>query len=130
MSEVGYFFNIKPLLLYFFQTLCYFSFALMAITLVRRSTTAILLFIGLYFLECLVAIPLSKSLEVFLPFEAFSEIVPIPFLDQLTQLVQFDDPANIQGHERSNLHQATYVSACYLLIMQVVIYLVFKFRAL
>jgi len=126
VSEADEFFNMKPLLLYFFQTLCYFSFALCLITLVRKSTTAILIFIGFYFLEWVVSIPMEKSLEIFLPFEAFSEIVPIPFIDQLTEGVGESESMEF----KSNTYLAPYVSGAYLLILQGATYLLLKVRSL
>ena len=126
VEGVDEFFNLKPLLLYFFQTICYFSFALCLITLVKNSTTAILIFIGYYFLEWVLSIPMEKSLEIFLPFEAFSEIVPLPFIEKMQEGLGENEAIEI----KSNTYLAPYISAVYLLIMQGGTYLLVKFRSL
>lgn len=126
MSEASEIFNFEPLLLYFFQTLCYFSFALCLITLVKNSTTAILVFIGYYFLEWIVSIPMEKSLEIFLPFEAFSEIVPFPFIDQINEGLENSNDLEV----KTNTYMAPCISIAYLLVMQGVTFLVLKTRSL
>lgn len=125
ITQVEHFFNFKPLLLYFFQSVCYFSFALFLVTWVKNSSTSILLFIGYFFLEWLISIPLAKSFEIFLPFEAFSEIVPMPYSDMIS--------ANIQQGGlpiESNKGLAPYVSVLYLVLMQGITYLLIKLRSL
>ncbi len=117
--------DIEPLILYFFQAFCYFSFALFLVTWLKNATTAILFFIGYYFIEWFISIPLDKSLEIFLPFDAISEIVPIPFIDKIIGQVKVnEEPVS------SNLYLAPYVSGVYLVLMQSATYLIMKWRSL
>ena len=110
--------------MYFFQAFCYFSFALFITTWVKNATTAILVFIGYYFVEWIVSIPLDKSLEVFLPFDAISEIVPFPFMDQIKEKIQ----GNVST--QTNAYLSPYVSGMYLILMQGATYLIMKWRSL
>ena len=125
-SNVGQIFNLKPLLLYFFQAFCYFSFALFLITWLKNATTAILIFIGYYFLEWIISIPIAKPFEIFLPFDAFSEIVPFPFTDEIKANIQQEGLLSVDA----NLHLAPYISGVYLVLMQGATYLLMKIRAL
>lgn len=116
--------NFKPLLLYFFQTLCYFSIAMLFATWIKNATTTILIFIGYYFLEFLLSIPINKSYEVFLPFDAFSEIVPTP---NYQEFIQQD---NSFWEAKYKYELVPYVSFVYLVLMQVSTFLLYKLRRL
>lgn len=71
---------------YYLQTLCYFSFAFLFATLVKRSALSIIFFIVSFIVEAIIGGVLTvMKLEIvyaFFPLNAFSQLTPFPVLRQ------------------------------------------------
>lgn len=119
--------NFRPLLLFWFQSFCYFSFALFLVTWLKSAIFAILIFIAYYFVEFIISFPVSKGYEVFLMFDAFSELVPRPFIDEMKEMMIQQGLDDYKGYR---VDLVPYVSAFYLVALQVGTYMLMKYRRL
>lgn len=77
---------------YYLQTLCYFSFAFLFATLVKRSALSIIFFIVSFIVEYILGGVLKlMSLEyvyAFFPLNAFSKLTPFPILKEMVKAAE------------------------------------------
>lgn len=72
-------------LLYFLQTLGYFSFAFLFALIVKRSAIAIVTFIVYFPLETIVGSMISRDLYQFFPLKVYADLTPTPFFQGILQ---------------------------------------------
>ena len=90
-SETNLFFEGSYfILLYFLQTLCYFSFAFFFAVLIKRTALSIILFIVSFIAEMIlgsiVSLTASKEAYLYFPLNVFSKLTPNPLMDELNKL--------------------------------------------
>lgn len=78
------------ILIYYLQTLCYFSFAFFFAVLVRKTALSIILFIVSFIAEAILGVFVSlvatKELYLYFPLNAFSKLTPNPLMEELNKM--------------------------------------------
>jgi len=81
----GMFENMGSVLIYFLQTLGYFSFAFLFSVLVRRPALSIIFFIVSFLVETIIGAFLPHVVYLFFPLNVFSKLTPMPFFRELIE---------------------------------------------
>jgi ABC-2 type transport system permease protein len=79
--------GMENILLYYLQTIGYFSFAFFFAVLVRKPALSIILFVGSFLVESIIGVILRVNIsEVpyqYFPLKVFADLTPIPFQAQI-----------------------------------------------
>jgi ABC-type transport system involved in multi-copper enzyme maturation permease subunit len=78
-SNMDFYQNIHLNVLYFIQTIGYFSFAFLFAILVKRPAIAIVTFIIYFPVETIVGNIISHKMYQFFPLKVYADLTPIPF---------------------------------------------------
>lgn len=80
--------NIHLNVLYFIQTLGYFSFAFLFALIVRKPAVAIITFILYFPIESIIGKIITDNVYQFFPLKVYADLTPIPFFKQLLSSAQ------------------------------------------
>ena len=79
--------GIDSVVLYFIQTMCYFSFAFFIAVMLKRTAVSIALFILAFITETIIGISISyggfQTFYAYMPLNAFSKLTPFPILKEM-----------------------------------------------
>ena len=75
--------NVHLIVLYFVQTLGYFSFAFLFSIIIKRPAIAIVSFILYFPVETILGQIISKDLYQFFPLKVFADLTPSPFFKNM-----------------------------------------------
>lgn len=84
--------DINYIVIYYLQTLCYFSFAFLFAVLLKRPAISIIFFILAFVLETIIGSMFSaagfEKAYAFFPLNAFSKLTPLPIFEELLKTAQ------------------------------------------
>lgn len=87
-SSYDWYQNVHLNLLYFIQTLGYFSFAFLFAIIVKRPAIAIVSFILYFPVETIFGKIINETMYQFFPLKVFADLTPIPFFKSLLAMAK------------------------------------------
>ena len=126
-SNTDFYQNIHLNLLYFIQTIGYFSFAFLFAILVRRPAIAIVTFIIYFPVETIIGNLVSQKMYQFFPLKVYADLTPIPFFKAVIN----SGPKNADNNVfLLGLSEQVYLSGFYILLCFALTYFILKRRDL
>lgn len=106
--------NIHLNVLYFVQTLGYFTFAFLFALIVKRPALAIITFIVYFPVETIVGNLISHNVYQFFPLKVYADLTPIPFFQQLLNASK-DGAPWVLDMDYKIILSCFYIIACFFL---------------
>lgn len=108
VHDLPFYRDIHHLGLYFLQTMCYFSFAFMIASWIKRTAISVIVFILSFLVESIIGISVKiggfQEAYAYMPLNSFSKLTPFPILKNIVEAGQqrsgfvpivLDTPINI-----------------------------------
>ena len=114
-------------MLYFIQTIGYFSFAFLFAILVKRPAIAIVTFIIYFPVETIVGNIISQKMYQFFPLKVYADLTPIPFFKAVIN----SGPKNANNDVfLLNLSEQLSLAGVYIVVCFTITYFILKRRDL